>query len=375
MSFRIRMLAVLAGTSLWIAPASSREIGTFESARDTAKPEEKATLRPVPAATPGAADSGGKGAAPEAIKHLPAAKGSGSAAPAAKAPADGNPCGDCGECGEGGGWLCECTDGQFGDTPFFCAAEEEAPRKCKCLHRLFGRRHNKGPKHEKATCKGHKHRHKKGDCDGYAGGYPWGPDGSWQSFASFDGGSFHGDVSMIVPSEAEPPVVEILGPATVQVVVPQPVAPPAPVVAAPVAAPRPAPALVAPAAQPVGRVLASAPSRQTRPSTEEIQSLASSRPSDVLLTRGFSHYWAGRYSDALAHFEGALVKDPANPQTWYGKALAERAIGERQAASASLARAVRLQREVNISDADFNFLMERLPSADKSWVSAARSGD
>jgi hypothetical protein len=252
----------------------------------------------------------------------------------------------------------------------FCGVMECAPKKrglrrlfhCCCRHRC---------KKERGLFKRHKGCDDCGwdDCGGYVSSSPWVSYGSWGSAPSFDGMPSGGEATVVVPSMAEPPVAVS--------VVPAPAAVAVPVVStrtAKVATP-PAPAPVAAGAPPVVRVLASGPARPLRPSTKEIEDLAASRPSAALLSRGFSNYWEGRYTAALAHFEGALVKDPSNPHTWYGKALAERAIGDRAAASDSLARAVRLQKEVHIPDAEFNFLLERLPSAEKSWVRAAHSND
>lgn len=181
------------------------------------------------------------------------------------------------------------------------------------------------------------------------------------------------------PTMSEPPVIASVPPAATPPAPPVRLVPttPAPVAAAPVppaAVPaKPAPVAAAPAPlPPVVPVLASAVSRQTRPSAEECKELAASQAAGTLVTRGFGHYWKGRYTEALAHFEGALLNDPSDPHSWYGKALAERALGDAKAAKASLDRAVSLD-GAQTPDATFTFLMERLPSAEKSWVSAARS--
>jgi tetratricopeptide (TPR) repeat protein len=167
------------------------------------------------------------------------------------------------------------------------------------------------------------------------------------------------------------PAITTPAPAPVAKAVPAPVPASAPVAAAPapVAKAVPAPAPL----PPVVRVLASSVARPTRPSMEECKELAETQAPGMLLTRGFSHYWKGRYTEALAHFEGALLKDPSNPHTWYGKALAERAIGDVRAANASLDKAVHLHADSQVPEATFTFLMERLPTAEKQWVAAARS--
>jgi Flp pilus assembly protein TadD len=123
----------------------------------------------------------------------------------------------------------------------------------------------------------------------------------------------------------------------------------------------------------VVRVLASTVTRQARPSLEECKELAATEAPGLLLTRGFRHYWQGRYTEALAHFEGALFKDPSNPHTWYGKALAERALGDVRAADVSLAKAVSLHGDSQTADSVFTFLLERLPTPEKRWLAAARS--
>jgi hypothetical protein len=238
----------------------------------------------------------------------------------------------------------------------------------------------------------YKKKHRDECCAGPMWCSPGMPSYSWGGGCSSCGGGYCPSCQVafadsFLPTASEPPVIASVPPAppappaptppaqpTRIVPTPAPVAASAPPAVTPAQPAKPAPVAAAPAPlPPVVRVLASGVSRPIRPSAEECKELAASQAPGVLVTRGFGHYWKGQYTEALAHFEGALLNDPSDPHSWYGKALAERALGDVKAANASLDKAVHLDGDRQTPDSTFTFLLERLPSADKSWVSAARS--
>lgn len=113
--------------------------------------------------------------------------------------------------------------------------------------------------------------------------------------------------------------------------------------------------------------------RSYRVSDDEVKKLAETKSPELLVGSGFADFFEGNHGSALAHFDGSLVNDAKNPMAWYGKALAERALGDSDAALSAVRQADKMLREQHLGEAKLNNLFERLPSADRQWLRESRN--
>lgn len=148
---------------------------------------------------------------------------------------------------------------------------------------------------------------------------------------------------------------------------------PAPLPAEPtlvVVRPTPAPAgppVVIPVAP---AVVVQAVAVNTKPTAAQVQAAGEGRTAVELLDAGLRDLWKGRYGPALTQFEASLAKDAADPLAWYGKALAERAGGDDEAAEAARRRAVELRGGRTL--AGYDFLLQRVTGAESAWLQGGR---
>jgi hypothetical protein len=113
--------------------------------------------------------------------------------------------------------------------------------------------------------------------------------------------------------------------------------------------------------------------RSYRFSEGDVKKLAETKSPELLVGSGFSDFFEGNHGSALAHFDGSLLNDDKNPLAWYGKALAERALGDTDAALTALRHADKMLREQHLPEAKLNNLFERLASADRQWLRESRN--
>jgi tetratricopeptide (TPR) repeat protein len=94
------------------------------------------------------------------------------------------------------------------------------------------------------------------------------------------------------------------------------------------------------------------------------------RDAEGIFARARRLYWDGEYAEALSNLRKAVALRELDARFWSFKALAERALGEREAAVASARRAAAL-RKLDLPDPDtFGVSLERVQGAERRFLNA-----
>src|SRR5262249_54805160 len=88
--------------------------------------------------------------------------------------------------------------------------------------------------------------------------------------------------------------------------------------------------------------------------------------------KGYALYWDGRVGEALAQFRAAVTLLDEDARFWAYKALAEKALGDLDAAQASARKAAQHQQKGFPGGDAFGLALERVQGPDRRFLNAAR---
>ncbi|MBI1914154.1 MAG: hypothetical protein HYS12_05365 [Planctomycetes bacterium] len=102
--------------------------------------------------------------------------------------------------------------------------------------------------------------------------------------------------------------------------------------------------------------------------------LTGRKPEDAeeFYRKGYALYWDGRVDEALAQFRAAVTLRDEDARFWAYRALAEKALGDLDAARASARKAARYQKEGLPGGEAFGLALERVQGAERRFLNAVQ---